>query len=169
LLDNLAGEIWKFIGVALDPAFAYERAFTGANLKQEQEFYDSDVTFRVKIKTAEGERIETMLLTPKDDAVKKFKSLMECKPEIVSVEWTHRHYVQDDEYIPHGEDIEAFLKREIAKPIIRWEDSPQLGYEILPNKYFYRYQPPTPAKDLLTEFWKLEKEAEKMLEGLANS
>ena len=50
--------------------------------------------------------------------------------------------MQDDEYIPHGEDIEAFLKREIAKPIIRWEDSPQLGYEILPNKYFYRYQPP---------------------------
>jgi hypothetical protein len=35
------------------------------------------------------------------------------------------------------------------------------------NKYFYRYQPPTPAKDLLAEFWKLEKEAEKMLEGLA--
>ena len=36
------------------------------------------------------------------------------------------------------------------------------------SKYFYRYQPPTPANDLLTEFWKLEKEAEKMLEGLAN-
>jgi hypothetical protein len=30
-----------------------------------------------------------------------------------------------------------------------------------------RYQPPTPAKKLLAEFWKLEKEAEKMLEGLA--
>lgn len=26
----------------------------------------------------------------------------------------------------------------------------------------------TPAKKLLAEFWKLEKEAEKMLEGLAN-
>ncbi len=35
------------------------------------------------------------------------------------------------------------------------------------TQYFYRYQPPTPAKDLLTEFWRLEKEAEKMLEGLA--
>ena len=92
---------------------------------------------------------------------------MDGSRKFVSVEWTHRHYVQDDEYIPHGEDIEAFLKREIAKPIIRWEDSPQLGYEILPNKYFYRYQPPTPAKELLAEFWKLEKEAEKMLEGLA--
>ena len=126
------------------------------------------MTFRVELKTAEGAKTVTLLLSPKNDAVKKFKALMEGKPEIVSVEWTHRHYVQDDEYIPHGEDIETFLKREIAKPIIRWQDSPQLGYEILPNKYFYRYEPPTPAKDLLTEFWKLEKEAEKMLEGLAS-
>jgi type I restriction enzyme M protein len=86
--------------------------------------------------------------------------------ETLFVEWTHRHYVQDDEYIPHGEDIEEFLKREIAKPIIRWADNQQLGYEILPNKYFYRYQPPTPAKDLLAEFWKLEKEAEQKLKGL---
>jgi len=66
-----------------------------------------------------------------------------------------------------GEDIEAFLKREIAKPIIRWADSPQLGYEILPNKYFYRYQPPSPADELLSEFWRLEKEAEALLKGLA--
>jgi len=119
------------------------------------------------MKTGNNEKTETMALTPKDNAAKKFKALMEDKPEVLSVEWTHRHYVQDDEYIPHGEDIESFLKREIAKPIVRWEDSPQLGYEILPNKYFYRYQPPTPAKELLAEFWKLEKEAEKMLEGLA--
>ena len=145
----------------------YEKSFTAANLKKEQEFYDSDLTFQIQMKTGHGEKMVTMLLTPKDDPAKKFKALMDGKPEVISVEWTHRNYVQDDEYIPHGEDIEAFLKREIAKPIIRWEDSPQLGYEILPNKYFYRYQPPTPAKQLLAQFWKLEKETEKMLEGLA--
>jgi type I restriction enzyme M protein len=89
------------------------------------------------------------------------------QPEVVAVEWTHRHYVQDDEYIPYGEDIAAFLKREIPQPIIRWDDSPQLGYEFLPNKYFYRYQPPTPAKDLLAEFWRLERMAENMLVELA--
>ena len=105
-------------------------------------------------------------LAAKDNASRKFKAAFGDAEEILSVEWTHRHYVQDDEYIPYGEDIEAFLKREIAKPIIRWQDSPQLGYEILPNKYFYRYQPPTPAKDLLAEFWKLEKEAEGMLQGV---
>ncbi len=147
----------------------YERAFTAANLKKEQQFYDSEMTFRIHVKIEKGEETETLVLTPKDSVAKKFKALMVDKPEIVSVEWTHRHYVQDDEYVPYGEDIEAFLKREIAKPIIRWQDRPQLGYEILPNKYFYRYQPPTPAKDLLAEFWRLEKEAEKMLEGLANS
>ena len=145
----------------------YEKAFAAANLKKEQEFYGSDLTFRVRLKMGKTEKTETLTLGPNDNAAKKFKTLMDDKPEVLSVEWTHRHYVKDDEYIPHGEDIEAFLKREIAKPIICWEDSPQLGYEILPNKYFYRYQPARPAKDLLAEFWKLEKEVEKTLEGLA--
>jgi type I restriction enzyme M protein len=145
----------------------YEKAFTAASVVKELEFYDSDLTFRVRVKAADGEKTITLALTPKNNASKKFKAAFGDVKEIISVEWTHRHYVQDDEYIPYGEDIEAFLKREIAKPIIRWQDSPQLGYEILPNKYFYRYQPPTPVKELLAEFWKLEKEAEKMLEGLA--
>jgi len=119
------------------------------------------------VKADNREKTVEFVLKPTDSAAKKFKAVLGDRPEVFSVEWTHRHYVQDDEYIPYGEEIETFLKREIAKPIIRWADSPQLGYEILPNKYFYRYQPPAPAKELLAEFWKLEKEAEKMLEGLA--
>lgn len=151
----------------------YEKAFTAANLKKEQEFYASDLSFRVRLKDSEGEKVETLSLTPQDNAAKQFKALMEGKPEILAVEWTHRHYVQDDEYIPFdaagepGDYIPAFLQREIAKPVIRWQDSKQLGYEILPNKYFYRYQPPRPASELLEEFWRLEKEAEGMLKGLA--
>jgi type I restriction enzyme M protein len=96
-------------------------------------------------------------------AVKNF--LASLRPQ--EVEFTHRHYIRDDEYISYGEDIATFLQSEIAKPIVHWEDSPQLGYEVLPNKYFYRYEPPTPVKELLDEFWKLEKDAEKMLSGLA--
>jgi type I restriction enzyme M protein len=144
----------------------YEKAFTAANLTREQAFYASDLTFRVRVKTDDKEKTVEFTLKPADDVRKKFKAALGDLPPL-SVEWTHRHYVQDDEYIPFGEDIEAFLKREIAKPIIRWEDSPHLGYEILPNKYFYRYQAPTPAKELLQEFWKLEKDAERMLEALA--
>lgn len=145
----------------------YEKTFTASNLAKEQAFHDSDLTFRVRVKADNKEKTVEFVIKPADSAVKKLKSALGDRPEILSIEWTHRHYVQDDEYIPHGKDIEAFLKREIAKPIIHWEDSPQLGYEILPNKYFYHYQPPTPAKELLEEFWRLEKEAEKMLEGLA--
>lgn len=145
----------------------YEKTFTAANVAKELAFYESELTFRVALSGGDGNRVVTFVLKPKDNAAKKFKEAMSDRPEILSVEWTHRHYIEDNEYIPQGEDIEAFLKREIAKPIIRWQDSPQLGYEILPNKYFYRYQPPTPANELLAEFWRLEKEAEKMLEGLA--
>ena len=86
------------------------------------------------MKVGKCQKTETLTLGPKDSAAKKFKTLMADKPEVLAVEWTHRHYVKDDEYIQHGEDIETFLKREIAKPIIHWEDRPQLGYEILPNK-----------------------------------
>jgi type I restriction enzyme M protein len=147
----------------------YEKTFTAQNLAKEQEFHECDLTFRIRSKGDKGEKTETLELKAKDNATKKWKALMESKPEILSIEWTHRHYVQDDEYIPHGEDIEAFLKREIAKPIVRWEDNAHLGYEILPNKCFYKYQLPTPAKDLLEEFWQLERDAEKMLDGLADS
>ena len=149
----------------------YEKTFTAANVKKEQGFHESDLSFRVRVKAKGKEKTVEFTVTAKDNAAKAFKEVLADADETLSVEWTHRHYVQDDEYIPHGEDIATFLKREIAKPIIRWEETKKdgktiLGYEILPNKYFYRYQPPTPAKDLLAEFWKLEKDAEKMLVGL---
>jgi type I restriction enzyme M protein len=146
----------------------YKKAFTVTNLAKEQAFYDSDLAFRVRVNMDQKEKIVEFVLKPSDSVVKKLKTTMGDWSEILSVEWMHRHYVEDDEYIPHGEDVAGFLKLEIAKPIIRWEDSAQLGYEILPNKYFYRYRPPAPATQLLKEFWKLEKEAEKMLEGLAS-
>lgn len=142
---------------------SFEKAFTAANLKKEMDYYYSELIFNIKVKSGNEEKLESLILTTKDNVSKKFKARMEHIQEIISVEWTHRHYVQDIEYIPYGEDIKSFLEREIAKPIIRWENSPQLGYEILPNKYFYRYQTPTPAKELLEEFWRLETEAEKMV------
>lgn len=174
----------------------YEKSFTAANIAREQAFYDSELEFNVGLTDKESgcHAIVAFTLRPEDSfsktyerivgqafsseiekitrtlteastkkrAVKRFIDALE-----VHAQWTHRHYVKDDEYIPYGEDIEEFLKREIAKPIIRWEESPQLGYEILPNKYFYHYKPPTPAKDLLDQFWALERDAEKMLELLA--
>ena len=82
----------------------------------------------------------------------------------------HRHYITDTEYIaydPKAKDraayIETFLKREIDHPIIRWREYDQLGYEILPNKYFYQYQEPEASDALIQQFWALEKEAEQLL------
>ena len=149
----------------------YDKIFTIANIKKELEFYDSDLTFRVRVRSKGREKTVELTVKSQDNATKTFKESLDGNDEVLCVDWTHRHYVQDDEYIAYGEDIEAFLKREIAKPIIRWEQvrkegKPILGYEILPNKYFYRYQPPMPAKDLLAQFWELEKDAEKMLQRL---
>jgi len=64
----------------------YDKAFTAANLKKEQAFYDSDLTFRVRLKAGKTEKTETLTLGRKDNATNKFKVLMEDKPEIISVE-----------------------------------------------------------------------------------
>jgi len=130
----------------------YEKAFTAANLAKELDFHASELTFRVRVKANGGEKTVTLAFTPEDNAAKKFKAALGNRAEILSVEWTHRHYVQDDEYIPHGEDIEAFLKREIAKPIIRWEDSPQLGYEILPTNTSTATSRPRPRRTCWLSF-----------------
>ena len=176
----------------------YEKAFTSQNIKKEQEFYNSNFEFNICITIPNSERIETITfkLTPNENFSDKYETLLnkafdaEIKEVIkglntekekivaqklfinslqIAVEWTHRDYVQDNEYIPFGEDIEEFLKREIAKPIIHWEDNPQLGYEILPNKYFYIYVPPLSTDKLLQDFWELENKAEKLLKGIAIS
>jgi type I restriction enzyme M protein len=171
----------------------YTKIFSPSNIKKEQEFYESDMDFRIALKTDMGSREIKFALGNEDNFSKVYekevkkvfkKELADLTKDIetarekniaidifikaldVSIEYTHRHYISDNEYIQYGEDIEEFLKREIAKPIIRWQDSPQPGYEILPNKYFYKYQPPKPAGELLKEFWELEKEAEKMLISL---
>lgn len=178
----------------------FEKAFTAANIKKEQEFYDSELYFRIKLYLIlpEGEgrgegREVSFTLNPDDSftrvyedevkeaflqeigdatrhieesrirnkAIKAFIKALQSE-----VEFSHRHYIRDNEYIPYGENIQTFLEREIKKPIIRWEDAPQPGYEILPNKYFYQYHPPKPADELLKEFWALEKEAEGILAQL---
>jgi type I restriction enzyme M protein len=207
----------------------YTKTFSNANIKKEQEFYDSDLVFGIKLRLdcpltltlsrqgrgntknsspltggdeGEGvilctsEKAMEFTLSQKDDfsdifekkvreafageiktLTKDLKAAGEKNKAItafikslnVEAEFTHRHYVSDNEYIQYGEDIEEFLKREIGKQIIRWQDSPQLGYEILPNKYFYKYQPPKKADVALKEFWELEKEATRMLANLGGN
>lgn len=88
---------------------------------------------------------------------------------LMTAMFNHRHYIEDNEYIPYGEDIESYLQREIAKPIVSWQNNAQLGYEFLPNKYFFTYTPPTPSDELLKVFWQLEKDAEIILKQIKRS
>ena len=93
--------------------------------------------------------------------------LKECR---IGADYHHRHYIVDNEYIPFdrsyddkGKQINEFLAREIDYEIIRWKEYDELGYEILPNKYFYKYVEPRPSDELIEEFWQLEREAEMLL------
>ena len=128
--------------------------------------FDGEITFETLLKKELSKSDKTL----KDLAAREFNAwLKTCE---LSATYYHRHYIEDAEYIPFEEDIETYLKREIDKPIIRWEyaamegDKEILGYEFLPNKYFFTYTPPPASDLLLQEFWELEKEAEQILSGM---
>lgn len=163
--------------------------FKSANVKTKQDFYDSEITFHIRVtspKTSTPHEFE-IIVGPEDNFLDAYKAEIKTRfgGEMknlnsgsldkldTEVTYTHRHYIKDDEYIPvdpkgdAAKYIPEFLEREIEKPIIRWEDRPQLGYEILPNKYFYKYTEPDAADDLLRRFWELEEKAESLLKGLA--
>lgn len=104
----------------------------------------------------------------KDKAAKDIKAWF--KAQETRATFHHRHYIVDNEYIPFDKTatdkeayINAFLAKEIDYEIIRWQEYEQLGYEILPNKYFYKYQEPESSDKLIEQFWKLEEEAETLL------
>lgn len=147
---------------------AFPLAFTSTNISKELKFYESELVFHIRKKVGEEEQLIDFHISPDENCSEKFKEAFSDTQDIISVNWTHRDYVSDSEYIPHGQDIEQYLKREIKKQIISWRDGSQLGYEILPTKYFYRYRPPSATQDLLAQFWKLEKEAEIVMKELAH-
>ena len=144
----------------------FTRKFTATELKKDQAFFAPEqITYTVKFKDGEAAKLT---VAPETEIPKELRKLLQGHDEVDSVTIKHPDYVEDFEYIPEGEDIAAFLKREISQPVIRWQDSPQLGYEILPNKYFYKYTPPASTKELMKEFRALEAEADKLLEGLGS-
>jgi len=163
-----------------------------ANIKKQVEFYgDFSLYIAIQSPFAQGEVItielqidgakafETLLAEHlkahisqlKDDTLNEIKKWV--KAQRTKAEFYHRHYLADTEYIPFDatkidkdQHINQFLATEIDYPIIRWEEVEQLGYEILPNKYFYQYVEPISSEQLLNEFWALEKQAEDLLIGI---
>jgi type I restriction enzyme M protein len=136
--------------------------------------YDGEAAFETLV----AQQLKEIVPALNEEKLRDIKKWF--KTQDTEVTFYHRHYIVDNEYIPFDlenetnekgerEDelsrryIDAWLKKEIDYQIIRWEEYEQLGYEILPNKYFYQYQEPTPSEDLIQEFWALEEEAEQLL------
>jgi type I restriction enzyme M protein len=125
---------------------------------------DGETPFETLLAEALKKKVPALAKQSARDAKAWFKA------QEANATYTHRHYITDNEYIaydPKAKDrnayIAAFLKREIDHPIIRWKEYDQLGYEILPNKYFYQYEEPVASEVLIEQFWALEKEAEQLL------
>ena len=163
-----------------------------ANIKKQVDFYgdfslyiaiqspfEDDSVIAIEIQIDGAKAFETLLAEYlkahvsqlKDNTLNEIKKWL--KVQKTEAEFYHRHYLADTEYIPFDatqtdktEHINQFLAAEIDYPIIRWEEVEQLGYEILPNKYFYQYVEPTSSEQLLNEFWALEKQAEDLLIGI---
>jgi type I restriction enzyme M protein len=120
------------------------------------------------LETLAAEALKKQVKEIKDKTINELKAWF--KEQDVMADFYHRHYIVDNEYIPYDSSqadktayINTFLAKEIDYQIITWKAYDQLGYEILPNKYFYKYQEPTPSDDLIAAFWQLEKDAEKLL------
>jgi type I restriction enzyme M protein len=129
--------------------------------------YDGKKAFE----TLAAEMLKNEVAQLKDKTINDIKKWF--KQQDKEATFYHGHYIVDNEYIPFDrtmddkeEYINGFLAKEIDYEIIRWKEYEQLGYEILPNKYFYKYQEPTPSDELIKEFWKLEKEAETLLKEI---
>lgn len=126
--------------------------------------YDGSKAFETLV----AEKLKADVAELKDKTLNDIKKWF--KEQDKTAEFNHRHYVVDNEYIPFDRtqkdkeaQINAFLAKEIDYKIIRWQEYEQLGYEILPNKYFYKYHEPIPSNDLIKDFWKLEKDAKILL------
>jgi type I restriction enzyme M protein len=164
----------------------FDVQLNNGNVKKRFDLY-GDFTMQVTVQTMDGpatvelhvdgtEPFENLVAAALQKSVPHFKGIKAAdikkafKRMETSATYHHRHYIEDNEYIPFDRTaidkrafINAFLGREIEYEIIRWEEYPQLGYEILPNKYFYRYCEPERSDSLIAQFWELEKEAEHLL------
>lgn len=78
----------------------YEKALTPANVKKELDFHESELTFRVSAKVKGKAKTIEFTVKPDDDLRTIVRDALSEIDETVSAEWTHRHYVKDDEFSP---------------------------------------------------------------------
>lgn len=76
---------------------------------------------------------------------------------------------KDSEIVKLSEEVETYFEREVYPHVpdahYWWEES-KLGAEIPFTRYFYQYQAPEKAEDLLKQFYDLEDQLQALLEDL---
>ena len=76
---------------------------------------------------------------------------------------------KDSEIVKLSEEVETYFEREVYPHVpdahYWWEES-KLGAEIPFTRYFYQYQAPETAEDLLKQFYDLEDQLQALLEDL---
>ena len=79
--------------------------------------------------------------------------------------------LRDYETIPLNEDVQSYFEREVL-PFApdAWidESKTKIGYEIPFTRYFYKYTPPRPAAEVLSEIRTIENELKDALSELLN-
>jgi type I restriction enzyme M protein len=80
--------------------------------------------------------------------------------------------LKDTENVPLSEDIDSYFAREVL-PFApdAWIDKnkTKIGYEIPFTRYFYKYTPPQPARDIMNEILEIEKELDGALKKVFES
>ena len=79
--------------------------------------------------------------------------------------------LRDTENVPLKEDIQEYFKREVLPYAPdAWIDGKKtkIGYEIPFTRYFYKYVPPRPSEEIMSEILELEKSLDGSLEAIFN-
>lgn len=79
--------------------------------------------------------------------------------------------LRDTENVPLKEDIQEYFKREVlpyAPDAWIDEKKTKVGYEIPFTRYFYKYVPPRPSEEIMSEILELEKSLDGSLEEIFN-
>lgn len=79
--------------------------------------------------------------------------------------------LRDTENVPLTEDIETYFKREVLPfALDAWIDKKKnkIGYEIPFTRYFYQYNPPQSAMEIMRKIMEIEEELEGALEEIFN-
>jgi type I restriction enzyme M protein len=101
--------------------------------------------------------------------------LTEKDPKAAPVKNDHNGYepdtdLRDFENIPLKENIDEYFKREVLPHVTdAWMDrtKDKVGYEINFNRYFYKYEPQRPLKEIDTDLKKAEDEIMRLLSEVA--